>query len=101
MSEPAPAPSLVLNVTADKPSYKPGDELVITVEALAQVTDLVTVSGTDAAGDTVTSQVPVTVLAPASGVQFGVSDAFGGSFTQEAGDGGTVVFKTVLAPPAS
>ena len=96
-----PAPALALNVAADKASYRPGEEMVITVEAVAPVSNKVTVSGSQG-GITVNGEIEVTVNMPAEGVSFGVSDTLGSSFTQEPGSTGAVVFKAAApAAPAA
>jgi hypothetical protein len=105
MSEPAPAPALVLKLTLDKDGpYLPGDEVAVQVEAYNRDTDTITVSGTAPDGTTVNATAEVPVLARAEGVQLGISSAKGITFTQEAGPDGGTVFKGVvvaLQPPAA
>jgi uncharacterized protein YfaS (alpha-2-macroglobulin family) len=97
MSTPA-APVLI--VTADKDSYKPGEEMKVTAETLVPVKNTITVSSTDpATGTTVTGQVEVVVNVPATGVQYGISDTLGTSFAQSESAG--VFTATVAAPPSA
>lgn len=107
MTTPATVPTLT--VTTDKASYNVGDVLTLNVAyadaASAAAPLTITVTGTDAAGNTVqsTAQVLVTTTGPSQNVDVTATDSFGDTYALVSNDGTSlaVLQTTVGTPPAA
>jgi carbon monoxide dehydrogenase subunit G len=107
MSTPAALPTLV--VTTDKSSYNVGDTITVNVayaDAASAATPLtITVTGSDAAGNSAqaTAQVVVTTQGASQNVDVSATDSFGDTYTQVSNDGvgAAVLTATVGTPPAA
>lgn len=105
MSTPAVTPTL--SVTADKATYNVGDTITLTVaysdSTVAPVQMSITVSASDAAGNTVNADISVTVNTQAQQpMTVGVSDNFGGAWSLVSNAGGVAVLTSVIGtPPAA
>lgn len=105
MSTPAQGPTM--SVAADKASYAVGDTLTLTVtysDSNSVATNLVaTVSGTDAAGNSVQAQTTVQVITEGTPGPMDVSatDSFGDTYAVVSNDGSSsaVLSTTVGSPP--
>ena len=99
MTTPAPS-SLVLNVSLDKASYKPGDTITVTADLLQIEEMTVTVSGTTSAGTTVNGTGTGNVEAPVAGT-FGISDSLSSTWSQVSNADGVAVFTATLPAAAA
>lgn len=104
MTTPAAVPTLA--VTTDKASYNVGDTLTLNVayaDAASQASPLtITVTGTDAAGNTVqaTAQALVTTAGPSQSVTVSATDSFNDTYTVVSNDGvGKAVLTAVIGTP--
>jgi hypothetical protein len=106
MTTPAPV-TPTLSIAADKQTYNIGDPITIKADysdsSVAPVIMHITASASDAAGNTASATVDVTVNTQAQQpMTIGVSDSFGGSWVQQSNEGGVAVLTSVIGtPPAA
>lgn len=108
MTTPAPAPvTPTLSLSTDKSVYNVGDPLTLTAtysdSSVAPVQLAITVSASDAAGNSVNADISVTVNTQAQQpMTVGVTDSFGDQYSQVSNAGGVAVLTTTVGtPPAA